>query len=465
MCRMQREVKGNKRWKIMAMIIAGLFVLLAVVGIVMAKSFINKDYLIEQIEDSVNSDVEIGEVDFSLLGGPANLTLKDVSFAPKEGGAALVRIKELSVSVGLTDLLKKHIDVSGVIIRGAQISAVFREDGSNSLEDLFEDPEDEAKTAKKKKTKPSSAKKKEGSKGFNAHDQADFVATLGRFSIEDSELNIMIEETGLYLHCTEVNIDLSSIKVDPNKLQETNSADLKIGMSISIDSKENGHYGDLYISGDSQTTVFNPETGDVEPNIIGDINLGDRSWLNTQIPVVKETWGKLALLEGVGIRVSSLPEKATFGRSQAIAVHYHLGKLTVLKSISIWVGDWELAALAESWLQIETDQHLIQAELLASKSSSKMFSGLIEQGVKILPREVRKKVTEDVQTQLIRNNRIVVAVQSSGDLSDPKVRPTGAVVDFKDSVKESGKDYLKEKGKELLEGKGKDFLKGLLKKL
>ncbi|MDC0087926.1 AsmA family protein [Akkermansiaceae bacterium] len=438
-----------------------LFAVCALAGIVLRKSFINKDYLVDQIEDSINSDVEIGDIDFSILGSPANLTLKDVSFSPKGGGEAPVKIKELSVSVGLMDLFKKHIDVSSILIRGAQISAVFREDGSNSLEELFEDPDEETKKAKKKeKKKPSSSaskKEKNDGGGFNAFDQDDFVATLGRFHIVDSEVKVTIEETGLKLHCTDVNIDLSSIKVDPKKLNKTNSADLKIDLSISIESEENGHYGDLHLSGESQTTVFDPVTGDIEPNVMGDISLGDESWLNTQVPVVKEVWEKLDVLEKVGLKVPTLPEQATFGRSKAIAIHYHVGKLTFLKSISIWVGDWEIAALAESWLQIETDQHMIQAELLASETSSKRFSGLIEKGVKRLPREIREKVGEDIHTQLIRDDRILVAVQSSGDLSEPKVRPTGAAVDFKDSLKDAGKDYLKEKGKSLLKGLLKSF--------
>lgn len=459
---MSDQLKKKSPWMKLLIVMILLFVALAVVVTVITKRFISEDYIAEKIEESINSDVEIGGLDFAVFNSPANLTLKNVSFTPKSGGDAPIRVKEISLSVGLMDLLKKHIDLSSIIIRGAKVSVTFREDGSNSLEELFEDADLAERSKKKKspapkKTVPDAPVAIEEGSGFNAFDQADFVATLGRFKVEDSQFDIILEEMELQLHCTDVNLDLSSIKIDPKKLYETNSANLTASLSIGIDSMKDGHYGDLHLSGASKTTIFNPETGEVEPNVMGDVSLSDESWLNTRVPVVAEAWEKLSVLEKIGVNVSELPEKAVFGRSKSIAVHYHLGKFTVLKPISIWVGDWEIAALAQSWIQTQTDEHMIQAELLASEKSSRRFYELIEKGMKQLPAKVSKKVTQDIRSQLLRDNRILVAVQSSGDFSKPKVRPTGKVVDYTGALKDAGQDYL--------EDKAEDLLKGLLKKL
>lgn len=448
-------VKNKKLLKITIVSIVGLFFLVLIVSAVIAKQFLNKDYLVDKLEESLNSKVVVGAVDFSVLGGPANLTLQDVSFSPKGGGGeAPIKLKEVSVRVGLMDLLTKHIDVSSIIIHGAEVNVVFRKDGSNSLDELFEKPD-----AEKAKKRINQVDKNAGSKdlggdsdGFNAFEQKDFVATLGRFSIKDSQLNIVLEEMGLKLSCSDVNLDLHSIKIDPKKLHETNSADLDIKMFIKADSEKNGSHGEVYLSGSSQTTIFNPETGDLEPNAMGAINISDESWLNTNLPIVEKAWDKLSLLEKIKVNVSPLPEKATFGRSKAIAVHYHHGKMTLLKPISIWVGDWEIAALAESWLQSETDQHMMQVELLASEKSSRRFSELIEKGVQKLPRKVREQAEEHIQKQIIRDKRILLALQSSGDFSNPKVRPTELIKSYEELAKELGKDYLKDKGDKLLKG-------------
>ncbi len=481
-------------------------VVIVVAGNVIKQRFLNKDFIASQIEASVNSHVSIGGIDFSLLGAPANLTLKDVHFTPHNGDEAEVKIDKLSVSVGLGDLIKKHVDVSSVLIRGAKISAVIREDGSNSLEELFEEPKSSESIAKNKSNHMNSKPQGNGVRGVKvdhvakypedkqltalqntASDQqvesqspvsehADFAATLGRLNIEDSELVLTMEAMGMTLFCTGVQIDLSSIKIDPKQLDKTNSADLSIDMLIKIDSTGQGgelavgeRYGELYLSSNSQTTIFNPVTGNVEPNMRGDISLGDDSWLNTQFPVVEKTWDKLSVLEKVGISVSDLPTKATFGRSKAIAVHYHLGKLTVLKPISIWVGDWEIAATAGAWIQTETDQHMIQAELLASEKSSRSFIEIIQKGADQLPEIMREGIINDISGQVIRDNRILLAVESSGEFSDPKVRPTGDISGYSDSLKklgkELGKDYLKNGGSDALKKQGKSLLKGLFRKL
>ncbi|MGJ8678414.1 MAG: AsmA family protein [Akkermansiaceae bacterium] len=436
------------------------FVLIGLAMTYAVRSFISKEYLAEKIEESVNSDVVIGELDYSLLGFPANLSLRDVSFSEKDSGETPLILGEVSLSVSLKDIFKKHIDVSSIKISGAKVSVIFREDGTNSLEELFEKPEvvqQEKEPAKDPSEKVPPKAIEEPSNGFNAFDQADFVATLGRFLIEDSDISITLEKTGLKLHCTDLNLDLSSIKIDPKQLHRTNTANLNIQTNISLDSLDGDHYGDLYLSGDSQTLVFNSETGEIEPNVSGNFSLSDESWLNTNVPFVTKAWSKLDVLNKIGVEVSPLPEKATFGRSKAIAVHYHLGRITVLKPVSVWVGDWEIAALDNSWLDSKTDQHIINAELLASEKASKTFQKGIEKGLDQLPQAAREIVTADIQSQILRDKRILVAVQSTGDFSDPKVRPTGAVVDYTNALKEAGRSLLKEKGAGLLEG----FLKKL----
>ncbi|NNJ43319.1 MAG: AsmA family protein [Akkermansiaceae bacterium] len=447
---MRRKRREKMTWKkrliVGAMILGGSFFLLAVAAGVIAQRLMDKDYLIEEIEKSITSQVEIGEVDISLFRLPAKVTLRDVSLAPLRAGVSgakpPVQLEQVDLSVGLWGLFNRHVDVTNITIRGAEITATYREDGSTTLGTLFESPDE---TVRGK----SGAK---GRGGFNVYDQEEFVTTLGGLIIENSKVDLTLENTGLRLRCSDVYIELSSIRIDPAKLEETNTAKLKIGGKVRMDSTEGRHYGDLYLSGQSTARLFNPQTGSTEPEVEGDFSLSEESWLNTRIPVVTKAWGHLSILEKVGVNIATLPDEASFGRSEAIAAHYHLGRLTVRKPLSIWVGDWEFAAMEDSWLQMETDQHEVNAELLASKDASVRFRSVIMKGLEMIPKEVRSMVVGDLEKQLFRDERLLVNIRSSGDFSDPKIRPVGAVVDLAEAAKEAAKKLLKEKASGFLNG-------------
>ncbi|MBT8044372.1 MAG: AsmA family protein, partial [Verrucomicrobiae bacterium] len=377
---MRKKIQGSIKRRLIrtTVVVLGVIILLAVALSLLVQSYITQSFLEESIEKSINSDVEIADVDVSIFSFPAKLTLTDVTLSHKgtaTGPQTPIKVEEIVLRVGVWSLLRKHLNVTNIIVRNAEIHTIYHEDGSTSIEKLFEAPDGKKRT------------RKTGEKGggLNVFEQADFVATLGGFTLENSKVNITLEEMGLRLQCLDVGFTLDSIKIDPKNLAKTNNAKLEISSHIRVDSTEGWRFGDFYLSGLSSARIFNPVTGDAEPDIDGDFDLGEESWINTRIPFITRSWNHLTILEKVGIQVAQLPEKATFGRSEAIAAKYHQGKVTVNKPLSLWVGDWELAMLDQSWLQTQTDQHEIHAELLASKSMSVYFRSIISKGVELLP--------------------------------------------------------------------------------
>lgn len=446
--------KGRKRTKKrgglllrILLAVSGLFVFLAIAAIILIKTLVSEDYLVEELEKSINSQVEIGDVELSIFSSPTRLTLSEVLLTPREGGdsSASVKVDQVMLDVSFWKLFNNHIDVSKITVKRAEITSIYFEDGSTSLGEMFRAPKEKRK---KRKTKKSSSS--EG--GFNVFDQEDFVASLGGLVIEDSRVDITLEKTGLRIRCDDVHVELSSIKIDPKNLQATNTAELTVSSMVKMHSTKGWHYGDLNVTGKATARIFNPESGNTEPNIEGHFDLNQGSWLNTRVPVITSAWKTLSVLEKVGIQVTDLPEKATFGRSQAVAAHYHRGKITVREPLSIWVGDWELAALDGSWLQTETDQHEINAELLASLNSSERFLRVMRAVVKLVPRKVADLLIKDVEEKLFRDDRLIVKIRSSGDFSDPKIRPVEGVPDLFKEAKKAGKDALKDKAGDILRG-------------
>lgn len=452
--RREQKKKWRKRQVRIIAVLAGLPVALCVIAVLVVHALIDEKFLREEIEQSVNCEVEIEDVDVSILHIPAKVTMQGVRFLPKRGSALLgaggaesntgVQVDEIQLSVGLWSLLKQHINVTNIAVRGADISSVYRENGTMSVGDLFESPEN-----KKRR------EKNEGSGirgGFNAIEEHELVATLGGLSIENSRVNLTLESTGLQIRCSDVDIVLGSIHVDPEKLEKINTAELKMSGRMRLDSVKGWQYGDVSLSGESTVRIFNPKTGDIEPDVEGVFHLGEDSWLNTSVPFITKAWNHLEVLEKVGIRVVKQPEKAMFGRSQSVAVHYHKGLITVRQPLSLWIGDWELAVLDGSWMQAETNQHEMQIELLASKKSSIHFRKLIGKGLEIVPEAGRKLAAKNVEERLFRDNRLLVKIKSGGDFSDPEIRPVGAIVDLAEAAKDAAKKLFREKAGRILDG-------------
>ena len=80
------------------------------------------------------------------------------------------------------------------------------------------------------------------------------------------------------------------------------------------------------------------------------------------------------------------------------------------------------------------------------------FRSLILKGLGLFPDQVVALVAKDVENRLFRDQRLLVSMKSSGDFSDPKIRPVGEIMDFSDVAEEAAKKLLKEKAKGFLNG-------------
>jgi len=457
----RQQVRKNWVLRCLLGLLAGVLALV-IVFVVSVNYFISEDYLVTQLEGSISSDVSIEEVELSIFSSPTRLTLKNVRLSAKEGderaGDAEVKVDHIELSVNLWKLFSRRIEVTSMTVYGASVRGTVYEEGGSSLEALFESPYQKKKQRRKNKNseRPKSPRKQDQDqtkgRGFNVFDHDDFVASLGGFHLKNASADITIEKSGLRIQCRNFYLSLDALEIDPKRLQDTDSVKMTISLKSKFDSTKGWKYGDLTIQGKATARLFNAQTGDLEPDVEGSFDLGDDSWLNTRIPVITEAWGKLDKLEKIGVRIAPLPERATFGRSQSVAAHYHLGKVTVRESLSIWVDDWEVAILERSWLQTETDQHVIHAELLASKNVSTKFYGIIAAAIDFLPRDIRDVIARDMKKNLFRDDRFLVKVKSKGELSHPEIRLVDGIPDFGKAAEKAGKDLLLEKAGGLLDG-------------
>ncbi|MGB2402222.1 MAG: hypothetical protein ACPIA7_02305 [Akkermansiaceae bacterium] len=427
----------------------GVTFLSVIVGLLLNR-FVTKEFLEQTIEESINAEIVIGAVDVSLFALPATVVISEVYLMPRgvnDPSEAELHVSELSLGIGLLGLLQKHIDVTHIGVHEADIKMTYYQDGSTSIGKLFESPDREGEDAK-------DLSKSQGGveQGFNIKEQGEFVASLGGLSISDTRIELILEGMGMRLICEDLDIDLSAIKIDPNDLASSNEAQLQANSLIRLYSQKGEHHGDLDIDGAASAHLFNLATGKLEPEVDGIFNLSDQSWLNTRMPFVSRAWEQLSVLEKVGLGVGKAPDRASFGRSKSIAAHYHQGRIDLLKALSIWVADWEVAILGGGWLNTQTNQHQVRGELMASQKASALMLATIFKGLELLPNQVRPSVTEDISENLTRDDRLLVKIKSVGSFADPKIRPDGKIVDISKATRSAAEELLKEKAGDLLKG-------------
>lgn len=453
----------------MIRIVAAVAVL--AIGVVLASRWMAGRYLtpeavVEAVEQELNARMELGGMEWKMVGMPATLVLRDVKLGARDAWAGTplagrpamtataiaIEAREVRAAVGWSGLLRKRVEVKEFVLVNPKVRMVLFEEGGNSLEPLFRQPGEDVEPTKKEQ--------KDGVKGtgsLNVHSYG-LLAELDGVALKGAEVELTIEKSGLVLAFSDWNAVLDRIEVDPSSLETTNTARLRLDGTMAIESMKGGRYGVLAVDGPAEVTLFDPATGDFAPDVTADLELGENSYLDMSIPAIGKAWEKVGNLAMFGLEIGGLPEKATFGRSRSMAVHYAAERLTIMEPLSIRVGDWEVAVLEETWIQMESEEHALGSELVASEHLSGKLNGQLEKGLDYLPEEIGSVVFGEIDALWFRDGRLVAQVVSAGTLSDPDVSVLNAFPDVSELVKKAGSDAAKEQLKDL----GGSLLKRLL---
>ena len=428
-----------KKW--LKRLIIGLVFMACLLGL-SAKFLLTKEFLVDEIEDSINSRVQIGSFDVSLFSIPAKVTLRDVVLAKRDKNVkrkvdyderiplkhGALECKEVSFEVSLWELFSKEIHVERFVLDGLHARVNLHEDGTNSLDSLFEDA-------------PKEDKPEDKPKSFNAREKDEFVTQLKSISISNVSFDLILEETGVLLQGTDCSVELEDIKVDPNALELVNQAELELAVNMQIfDSASKAiKYGEIGLNGNAQVQLFDPLTGDIDPNVTLDLDISDSSYLATQVPYIKKVWAFSSKLEKYGVSLGSLPKKASFGRSRKIAGSYKRGRVDVEKDISIVIHDWEVAVNEKSWLDSASEQHEFFIDISASKKSTKSLVGHIDGLLKSVPREIRGGLADEIKKAWLINGKLTLRLHTKGELSKPKIKMLTKLPDVEDLMKKHAK--------------------------
>jgi len=391
-----------KRWIIR---ILSVLIVFLVVGYFFAKSYVTKNFIVAKIEKSINSRVQIEDLNVSFYGFSGSAELSNVIITERDSNAddkiphddrekidsGDLTFETAKFDVSIWDVFSKEILVEEINLDGVVINCALDEDGDASIESLF-------------------------------------------------------------------------INVNPKKLETINNAKIILDGVFGFKSLESGaDYGKFIPVGEADVTLFNASNGDLEPDMVLTLTVDSESYLTSDIPMAKGIWNAAKYVNKLGIEMIQIPSKAKFKNDQSFKVAYKLAKSTLLEPLSIKIEDWELELLSQSWLETGNDQHQIGVKLHIGKIISGALDSLLRNTSKL------GGVISDFAgvESMLEDGRLALHLESSGDLSNPDVSLKNDFakpgVELLEGVLKRDKDEIKEEVKKHLKKKGRDLLKGFLK--
>ncbi len=438
-----------KKWCIIGGSLLGLLVALMVGLLVAYNAVLSKDFLVAKIEESIDSRVQIGDFRVSLFSVPAKVVIEDVLIAepdelvrdgvahderpPLDGG--VIEVKEIAFDVSLGELLSREIKVSKLQVKGAHFDMALNEAGDLDIEKRFAAP-----GGKQKDKAPAAEGNDKGASGF--------ATQLDRLLIDDSSFSLLIEKTGLEVTGKDLRFDLKDIRVDPGALEKVNEAQLEFEAHLEAFSAKKGRqkYGQLGLEGPARVRLYDPATGKLDPDAEIEFAIRPDSYVSSQAPYIVKLWSVTDTLHKFGLNIQPLSSRLTFGRDRVIDGSYRRNRIDLHEPVALVMDDWELALKGESWIELGTEQHRSNVQLIAGSKVSRWMEERLQKITGVAPKEVRARLYQDFMKQLFVGERLALDASTQESLSDPKVRLETRLPD----AKEIAKDYAKEKALDLL---------------
>ncbi len=453
--------------KILLRVIGTLLCLVIVAWIVvsiMVSSLLDRDSLAGWIEEKYNMRVDLGDLKISLLGGSINLS--GLMMSPRDehadagsplelrpqaaGSQTRIMIREMSVQVGLLNLLRKKLVINDVFVDGMEVSFLIERDGSPSLETLFEQPEiirgelniDHKKDEQSGKSNghglSGDIEKTVEIDGFSIS-QIPLATSMDSLKISNGIIHIKIRKNKNRIQISDVEASISNLDIDPDNLAEHNSAYLQMDARIEVMDRDRVvKYASMGVGTKGNIEPFDRATGVLNPDLAINMTLKENSQIMS-LPIIDRLTSTLEKLRKAGLDVSALEDVLVVDDDASVRIALSNGVVRTLVPWNIGLNGHQLLMEQDSWHNTGSDEHLIKADLTFSK---KVSDGALGRANKFLSElvgaELAVSVGEFLFSPVTREGRVYVPFASSGDFNRPKVRPRVQLFDIKDAIKGVG---------------------------
>lgn len=387
---------------LIAMVVGGL-----IVKVILGQYF-SASYLEKLLEENLNASAEVQGVRVDLFA--REITLKGLSLKPKglSSEAGEIEVSEVVLGVKALPLFSRRLETTSFVISQPRIQMSLSREGELSIAELFRQPDGDSDTGKAERK----GQEGSGSHGVLEAKEHRWLAKLGETRLEDGRVEMLFEKEKLLLKIEGLDIKVKDLQFDPEDLATLNQVDLNLSAQATLFDSEKLFLVKLLLDGEAKGKLFDEQTGDFDADVLADLSLGEGSYLNPQVKIVRRVWSYLEQVEKVGISLGSLPDRIGFGRSGRIVASYRDDRVTLAEPLSLSAGKWEVGLARDSWIATESGGHEIGVEFLAGEKVSQTLGGWFD----ALPKETQGLV----QNRFVDEDQVLWRVNSRGDLSDPE---------------------------------------------
>jgi hypothetical protein len=402
-------------------------VLLLVQGMWMLNHELTPERVAARLEEATYARVSVGKVERTGTWLRPRVSVTAVAMAPAAGAAPLLEVEELEMTVKLLPLLWRRIEVERLAVRAPQARARIGADGRNDFLEMFQGPPEAAQASGRAK---------------KVRDRQVFVAALEEARIIDGSARVALEKSGLSIELVGFSGGLAAIEVDPANLAATNRAQLEVAGVVRL--HELGRpfeLGRIELSGPASVQLFDPQSGDLSPDVEGSLMVGRGSYVGSRLPLFAKSWGKLDAVRDLGVSIPLIPERLDLAEAP-VAVRYRDGAWELLEPLAASMDGWQLMLNKGFVVDPTADRQAGAISVIPTDAWAREFVATVGGMLGKISTALGSNAEDELRRTWYQDGRMVIVLDVRGRLSNPSVDLRNPLPDTKKVLEDVGKGLL-----------------------
>jgi hypothetical protein len=466
--------------------VAGGFLLQAI-----ARHQLSPDKLTLQLEAAHNCRAEIESSHVSLFSFPATVEIRNLRMIPRDsvaGTAAppsqrpplqvaetMIAADRLLLEANLWSLLTGNLSVRRIAVDRPDIRGVRSTKGETSLESLLApppattpaSPPPAAASAAPTDPETETDSPAAPSPPFKAANLP-FAASLQEVRIRNGSYSLRNDRKRTFTEVRDFNAALTDVRINPASLATANEATLSAGGRIVIDNQQlSVRTLDLLLTLDGKVQPFDPATGELNGSTSLACVARKGSSVN-RIPTLVRLGERLEKLKAdIGLAID-LPSEGVLTRDTSLTATVRDRRLFLADDVLFLFDTYRIKLDRESWLALETEDHLFNGRLQGSTEVSRKALAGVTDFFRGKDPKLAEIVQKNVLSRIVTEKGLLsIPFESTGDIGHPDVDFSAKFREtLAGSVKDAAKDLLLDaaSGGDALKGAVDTLLNGFLKK-
>lgn len=455
--------------------------LIIIIGLSSLSSFITPEFVVQNLESSLNARVYVKEVNLNLFSATEvkgiELTNRD-SVADKGTPLEertpiknpLVQLESIDLGLTFSALLKKEFRLDKLIINSPDLTLVLNENGSNNLSSLFKPPVTvngepnpsltaEALAERKKEEEEAKRSSDASSNEPFSIKSIPISISMGELGIKNGNIKIVMKKTKQVIQLNALNLFLKDLDIVPDDLENHNSLKLILNTDLGIIGS-NGKESSLFLLDTNGTiTPFDAKTGLVNTSIVHSVTIKEDSYISG-FAVFDSLAGELPALKNLNIKMDKLAQKSSLKEDVTTKIGYSKGRVSFKDSPVFPTTNYDLVISEGTWIQITNSTHIMNGKIIGTKEESDRAISQIDKALQgagkgVDTSELKKKIFGD----LIEGDRVALPFQSTGNIKDPNVGLKIQLPSIADLISGGAKKAISDAIDKNIPGAAKDALK------